>query len=192
MSCRAGCHDLCSSVTLMIILFGARCGAQGDAWSSSLIHSAGAGCCCAALCCAVPQIPTGEVLPVAGTVFDFCSEAHTVGERLQQVSLTECCHMRNGVAAWNMLGTEVQTRLSAGESLTQSTGSKAFSRAFSKTSRKRWCCVLLSCRCQAGRATTTTMCCLGWAHKPSTSHATRQLHQRESRLWWRGRALLRQ
>lgn len=31
------------------------------------------------------QIPTGEILPVAGTVFDFSTEAHTVGERLQQV-----------------------------------------------------------------------------------------------------------
>ena len=32
------------------------------------------------------QIPTGEILPVAGTVFDFNSETHTVGERLHQVS----------------------------------------------------------------------------------------------------------
>jgi hypothetical protein len=31
------------------------------------------------------QIPTGDILPVASTVFDFNSETHTVGERLHQV-----------------------------------------------------------------------------------------------------------
>jgi len=31
------------------------------------------------------QIPTGEILPVTGTPFDFNSQAHTIGERLDQV-----------------------------------------------------------------------------------------------------------